>query len=149
MFKNQNLITELPNFFEKFLPDFLNFFQVFKITHFWVYFQFKAKFKVKNCVSSITTLKRKCKATFNVFILKNFLIMTVFFMVYILCQIKCLILNILIKLIRALQKIFFFSNLENNCYIKVYIFRFYIIYKIIFLNFFYYKKNQRHNLNMY
>ena len=38
--------------------------------------------------------------------------MTVFFMVYILCQIKCLILNILIKLIRALQKIFFLVTLK-------------------------------------
>ena len=41
----------LQNIFDKLLPGFL------KSTRFWVYFQFKATLKVKNCLGSITKLK--------------------------------------------------------------------------------------------
>ena len=44
------LIPGLPLVFGKFSPDFQNFFQVFESTRFWIYFWFKIKFKVKNCV---------------------------------------------------------------------------------------------------
>ena len=60
-----------PLVFEKFLPGF------------WVYFQFKVKFKVKNCVlNSITTLKRYCKGTLNMLFNKKKLMMTKFFYLY-------------------------------------------------------------------
>ena len=40
----------------------------FEITHFWVYFQSKVKFKVENCVKQYKNNKKKyCEATLNVF----------------------------------------------------------------------------------
>ena len=40
IYKN-SLLQGCHSFFTKFFPGFPNFFQVFKSTHFWVYFQFK------------------------------------------------------------------------------------------------------------
>ena len=55
----------LPNVFGKFSPGFQNFLEVFKSTHFWFYFQFKAKFKIRKVLISIKKLKRYCKVTFK------------------------------------------------------------------------------------
>ena len=54
-----------------FFFGFKKFPQVFKCTLFWVYFQFKVKFKVKYCVNQFKPLKRYFKATLNVFFNKK------------------------------------------------------------------------------
>ena len=64
---SSNLSEEWAQVLKKFPAGFLNFFQDFKSTHFWVYFQFKVKFKIKNVLSSVITLKRYHKATSNRF----------------------------------------------------------------------------------
>ena len=44
--------------------------------------------KVKTVLSSITTLKRYCKATLNVFLRKNFLMMTIFLSMWYILNVK-------------------------------------------------------------
>ena len=51
------VISGLPQVFKKFLQGFLNFFQVYESTHFWGYFLFKIKFKVKNYVQYYNNTK--------------------------------------------------------------------------------------------
>ena len=58
-------------FFQKIFQDILNFFQVFKSTHFQVYFWFKVKFKVKTILNSIKTMKRYSKAVYKCFFNKK------------------------------------------------------------------------------
>ena len=64
------MLHRVANFFLNFLPGFLKIFHVFKITLFRVYFKFKSKFKI-TVPSSITTLKRYCKATLNLYFNKK------------------------------------------------------------------------------
>ena len=44
--------------FLNFFPGFPNLFQVLKSTHFWVYIQFKVKFKVRNCVKQYKNIEK-------------------------------------------------------------------------------------------
>ena len=55
------LKTGLPLVFKFFFPGFPNFLQVFKSTHFQVYFQFKVKFTVKTVLNSIKDKKNTVK----------------------------------------------------------------------------------------
>ena len=68
----ENNKTGLPKRFGKFSPGFQNFLQVFKSTHFWVYFYFEVKFKVKICVEKRKSLKRYSIATIFFFNKKYF-----------------------------------------------------------------------------
>ena len=75
-----------------------NFLQVFKSTHFLVYFYFKVSLRKETVLNSIKTLKRYSKATLNMFINKfHFLMMTKknIHMIGFLSQIEILLLIIL------------------------------------------------------
>ena len=71
-------------FFKIFLGN-LNFLQVFKTMHFWVYFQLKAKFKVKNYVKQYKNIEKILKSYFYcVFQEKNVLLVA--FIVFVLLK---------------------------------------------------------------
>ena len=57
--------------FMKFLPGFLIFFQIFKSTYFSVYFLFKNKLKVKNCVKLYNYIENIHETTLNVFFIEK------------------------------------------------------------------------------
>ena len=61
------LWSGLQSFFEKFLQVFWIFSIIFKSKHFWVYLQLKLSLSLKTVLSSVTTSKRYCKTTSNVF----------------------------------------------------------------------------------
>ena len=61
----------LPNVFGKLFQGLQNSLFALKSKHLWVYFQFKIKFMAKTVLKSIKHIKKDCKATLNVFLVKK------------------------------------------------------------------------------